>query len=196
MFNTIQKILKSLVPVLADPDEERDWQSSMRYAGKSMALIGLLALFVGDQVPANSQFVELAEQLMPYVLSDVIGDYAEPAARRLSVAVEVVLFTCALHLVWIAAMAVLTKRNRRQQVITRNLGFLSFWVGVTMVLMVIATFALSHRLDGSLRALIVCPLLLPFILVHMVRSLPVGSAMLLFVPIFLSVCSVVLMIVS
>lgn len=196
MVNTIRKILQNIVPVLADPDDERDWKSSMRYAGRSIALIGLLALLVGDRVPENSQFIELAEILTPNVLPLALENYAEPAARRFSVAVEVILFSCALLLLWIAAMAVLIQKKRRQRVITRNLSFVSFWMGVTMVLMVLATFALPHGLDGSLRALMVCSLLFPCILVHITRSLPVGSAMLLFVPIFLSVCSVVLMVVS
>ena len=86
-----------------------------------------------------------------------------------------------LVLVWMAVTAVFARFTgavRLGLTMARNLSVVSFWIAVTLVVIVaVERFLVPNPLDRTIRVLIVSVMLLGFILVHTLRNLPVRSAL-------------------
>lgn len=92
-------------------------------------------------------------------------------------ALEIGGFSLVLVLVWMAMTAVLSKAERRQLTIARNISLISFWIAVTLVFVFAMELVFGDPLDRAIRLLSVLGLLLVFVPVHMFRNLRVGLAL-------------------
>lgn len=81
-----------------------------------------------------------------------------------------------LILLWMALTAILTNVERRKLTMARHLSIVSFWIAVTLVLVLAAELVRPDQLAQATRGLIVAVLLVVLVPVHVFRSLPFGSA--------------------
>ena len=82
-----------------------------------------------------------------------------------------------LVLVWMAVTAGVTKVKLRGLTIARNLSVVSFWIAATLVFVFAAELVFPDPLDRAIRLLSVSVVLLVLVPVHMIRNLPVGTAL-------------------
>ena len=83
----------------------------------------------------------------------------------------------ALVLVWMAVTAVVARPDRKHHAIARNLGLVSLWIAATLVFFLGAGVVVPDREAYARRFGVVAIMLLVLVPVHMVRSLPVATAM-------------------
>lgn len=80
-------------------------------------------------------------------------------------------------LVWLALTAVIAKPDRRSLAIARNLSLVSFWMAITLVLVLAAKLVVSAVFDRSLRFVVVLLALLVLVPLHLFRTLRAGIAL-------------------
>ena len=94
-----------------------------------------------------------------------------------------------LVIAWMTMTAILTKAERKQLTIARNISVVSFWIAVTLVFVFSIELVFSDPLDRANRLLSVLCLLLVFVPVHMFlnfRNLGVGLALMMTLALWLS----------
>ena len=91
-----------------------------------------------------------------------------------------------LVLVWMLLTATMTKKERRNLMIARNLSVLSFWVAATLVLVFAVELVRPDPLDGAIRRGIVAVVLLLLVPMHMRFNLPVWPALKICLPLWIS----------
>ena len=151
-LESVQAVLNAFLSLFTQPFEQ-DLKASMKAAATSISLAGLvsasLAGFEGLGLLANGG----SRTTLEFGRSSLI-----------------------LVLVWMFTTAVFTKVERGLR-IARNLNVLSFWIAVTLVLVLAMERVFPGPLDRAIRLLSVSVVLLVFVPVHMFRNLPISSAL-------------------
>ena len=92
-----------------------------------------------------------------------------------------------LVLIWMAVTAVVGKVDRRRLTIARNLSVVSFWIAVTLVLVIAVGLVFPDPLDRAIRLASVWGALLVLVLVYVIRiRLSVGPAALMILALWVS----------
>lgn len=89
-------------------------------------------------------------------------------------------------LVWMAITAVISNRERIALTMARNLSVVSFWIAVTLVLVLAVGYIRADAHDSAIRFLVVTCVLFVLVPVHVFRNLPLRSAMPMTVALLLS----------
>lgn len=94
-----------------------------------------------------------------------------------------------LVLVWMAATAILSPAASRKVSIARNLSVVSFWIAVTLVLVLGVELVFPSPLDRAIRLYSAWAMLVILVPTHMFRNLRVGSACSMTFVLLLSNCA-------
>ena len=89
-------------------------------------------------------------------------------------------------MVWMVVTSLLARPERRTPELARNLGLVSFWIAVTLVLVMGAGVLNPDPLDKGIRFLIVFILLGVLIPVHLSRGVGLRTAVKLILPLWLT----------
>ena len=148
----------------------------LRIEGVYSVLNAFLGLFTQpfDQdlkasVQAAATSVCLAVILAAQGISFLTGDGAQTALEIGGLSMVLILF-------WMALTAILSPTDARNLAIARNLSVVSFWIAVTLVVVLAVEFVFTDPLDRALRLTCACLALLFFIPIHMFRNLRPSQA--------------------
>ena len=87
---------------------------------------------------------------------------------------------------WMAATSLIARPERRTAKLARNLGLVSFWIAVTLVLAMGAGVLYPDPLDKGIRFLSVFVLLVVLVPVHLSRGVGFRTALKLILPLWLT----------
>ncbi len=146
-IKSFQSILKAFVSLFTQPFDQ-DLQSSVKGAATS---IGLTVILTHQET------------------SFLMGGEVESA-------LEIGGFSMMLILVWAGISAVFRSDEDRNLVIARNLSVVSFWIAVTLVVVLAVKFVFTEPFDLAIRLISTCIALLVLVPIHMFRNLPYFSA--------------------
>ena len=139
---SVQSVLKAYAGLLTQPFDQ-DLQSSVKSAGMSIVLSTILT---GQEA------------------SLLMGGEVEPA-------LEIGRFSMVLILVWMAISAIFRSGEERKLIIARNLSVVSFWIAVTLVVVLAVKFVFPEPFDLAIRLISSCAILLVLVPIHMFRNL-------------------------
>ena len=102
-------------------------------------------------------------------------------------------FSLLLVLVWVAMTAIVTKPERQELVIARNVSVVSFWIAATLLFIIAVESVFTDPLDRAIRLLSVYVVLLVCVPLHvfrnLLRNLRIGLTFLMTLALWLSTCA-------
>lgn len=143
----VQSVLNAFIGLLTQPFDQ-DLKASVKAAATSICLAVILAA-------QGTSFLT--------------GDGAQTA-------LDIGGVSMVLILVWMALTAILSPTDGRKLAIARNLSVVSFWIAVTLVVLLAVEFVFTDPLDRAVRLTTAWITLLVLIPIHMFRNLRLSLA--------------------
>ena len=143
----VQSVLKAFVDLFTQPFDQ-DLRSSVKGAATSICLT-----------------VILTEQETSLLMGGEVRS-----------ALEIGGFSMVLILIWMVISTIFWPAENRQLVIARNLSVVSFWIAVTLVVVMAVKFVFTEPFDSAIRLISCCIVLLVLVPIHMFRNLRFYSA--------------------
>ena len=141
-IESVQSVLNAFVGLFTQPFDQ-DLQSSVKGAVMSIALTAMLT---GQEA------------------SVLMGGEVESA-------LEIGGFSMVLILVWMAISAIIRSGEERKLIIARNISVVSFWIAVTLVVVLAVKFIFPEPFDLAIRLISSCAILAVLVPIHMFRNL-------------------------